>query len=175
MDRMSEQWVDFKVALRSIIFMVPDHAATEKQMLADRHDHLSCSSLSKEGWWVSQRVSVTDSDGQRGPQQTSKRFNLFYLWFVVSQHGGWTKLSNYFTLLTMLNHVVQELSPEITKQIWIMSCSLPLVLQESKGLNLEEEMLLCLGVVQTHRQAERDLSLFTGAPVVVQKPASRPA
>lgn len=85
MDRMSELWVDFKVALRSVIFMVPDHTATEKQMLADRHDHLSCSSLSKEGWWVSQQVSVTGSDGQRGPQQTSKKFNLSYLWFVVSE------------------------------------------------------------------------------------------
>lgn len=79
MDRMSELWVDFKVALRSVIVMVPDHAATEKQMLADRHDCLSCSSLSKEGWWVSQRVSVTGLDGQRGPQQTSKKFNLSYL------------------------------------------------------------------------------------------------
>lgn len=71
----------------------------------------------------------------------------------------------------MLNNMVQELSPEITKQIWIMSCSLSLVLQEPQELNLEEEMLRFLGVVQTHRRAERDSALFTGAPVVVQKPS----
>lgn len=51
-----------------------------------------------------------------------------------------------------------------------MSCSLPLVLQESKELNLEEEVPHRLGVVQTHPRAERVPALFTCAPVVVQKP-----
>lgn len=71
----------------------------------------------------------------------------------------------------MLNNVAQKLLPEIIKQIWIMSCSLSLVLQEPKGLNLEKEMIRCLGVVHTHHQAERDSALFTGAPVVMQKPS----
>lgn len=63
---VNERWVDFKVALRSVIFMVPDHAATGDQMLADRHEHLSCRSVSDAGQGVSQRVSVT---GQEDPNK----------------------------------------------------------------------------------------------------------
>lgn len=76
MVRVSERWVDFKVALRSVIFMVPDHAATAEQMLADRHEHLSRRSVSDAGRSVSQRVSVT---GQGGPQQTSVKLKSSYL------------------------------------------------------------------------------------------------
>lgn len=80
MVRGSERWVDLRVALRSVIFVVPDHAATELQMLADRHQHSSRCSVSDAVWSASQPVSIT------GPQQHSGTLKSSYICIAVSDH-----------------------------------------------------------------------------------------
>lgn len=48
----------------------PVRAADEKQMLSDRHHHLSCKCLNKTGWRASPGVSLTALGGKKAQTQT---------------------------------------------------------------------------------------------------------